>query len=118
MLLREGIGLSVILEAKVWIYRYILILIFQGSIQEERARHLQEDLNASREKYEKSQEEVQFVRQAIFVFASLRSLFIDSDIIISTFIDCREGRENPKLAKRDSDRERTTRSTSTAGVIS
>ena len=32
--------------------------VIQGSIQEDRARHLQEDLNALREKYEKSQEEV------------------------------------------------------------
>ena len=53
--------------------------IFQGSIQEERARHLQEDLNASREKYEKSQEEVQLVKKVIFVFPSLLSTF---------FIDC------------------------------
>ena len=43
--------------------------IFQGSIQEERARRLQEDLNASREKYEKSQEEVQtMVMKVIFLF--------------------------------------------------
>ena len=33
-------------------------LVFQGSVQEERSRHLQEDLNASREKYEKSMQEV------------------------------------------------------------
>lgn len=37
-------------------------LIIQGSIQEERSRHLQEDLNASKEKYEKSLEEVKSVR--------------------------------------------------------
>ena len=42
--------------------------IFQGSIQEERARRLQEDLNASREKYEKSQEEVKtMVMKVIFL---------------------------------------------------
>ena len=34
-------------------------LVIQGSIQDDRVRHLQEDLNASREKYEKSMEEVQ-----------------------------------------------------------
>ena len=37
-------------------------LVIQGSIQEERSRHLQEDLNASKEKYEKSLEEVKSVR--------------------------------------------------------
>ena len=37
-------------------------LIIQGSIQEERSRYLQEDLNASKEKYEKSLEEVKSVR--------------------------------------------------------
>ena len=53
----------------------MLILIFQGSIQEERARHLQEDLNASRENYEKSQEEVQLVRQAIYDLCLLTVIF-------------------------------------------
>ena len=59
--------------------------IFQGSIQEERARHLQEDLNASREKYEKSQEEVQSVMKVIFVFPSLRSLLFIGCNINSNF---------------------------------
>lgn len=93
-----------------------LVLIFQGSVQEERARHLQEDLNASREKYEKSLEEVQLVMKVLFVFASLRSIFISYNIPISTLIDCRERRENPKFAKRNSGREGTTRSKSTTGV--
>ena len=59
--------------------------IFQGSIQEERARHLQEDLNASREKYEKSQEEVQSVMKVIFAFPSLRSLLFIGCNINSNF---------------------------------
>ena len=33
-------------------------LNFQGTFQEERARHLQEDLNVSKEKFEKSLKEV------------------------------------------------------------
>lgn len=51
--------------------------IFQGSIQEERARRLQEDLNASREKYEKSQEEVQtMVMKVIFLsFISIHIIY-------------------------------------------
>ena len=55
--------------------------IFQGSIQEERARRLQEDLNASREKYEKSQEEVQMIVRKVIFSPLLRSiLFIGFNI--------------------------------------
>ena len=49
--------------------------IFQGSIQEERARRLQEDLNASREKYEKSQEEVQMIDMKV-IFLSFIAIHI------------------------------------------
>ena len=44
--------------------------------------------------------------------------FIGCNILISTFIDCRERRENPKFTKRHSDREGTARSKSTTGVNS
>lgn len=62
-------------EATVWYWdlrcqftAVYVDFIFQGSIQEERARRLQEDLNASREKYENSQEEVQtMVLKIIFL---------------------------------------------------
>ena len=67
MLLKEGIAFKRDFRGQVTV-TYV-DLIFQGSIQEERARHLQEDLNASREKYEKSQEEVQLVLNVVFVFA-------------------------------------------------
>lgn len=77
--------LEMLLEATVcnWDLRCQFTAVYvdffsQGSIQEERARRLQEDLNASREKYEKSQEEVQtMVMKVIFLsFIAIHIIYL------------------------------------------